>query len=273
MEAVGKSIGILGCGWLGFPLGKRLLQEGYRVKGSTTSPEKMNHLGDAGIDPFRLQVLPKEIKGDITAFLEGLDTLIVDFPPGIRNQPAGAYINALEGLIGELRASSVKKLLFVSSISVYEDLETFPIYTELEKPNASSDRGRALWVVEELLRAEGAFKTTVLRLGGLLGPGRHPATSLAGRKGIANGEAPVNLIHQEDCIGIILEILIKDSFGEILNAVYPHHPSKAQYYRQVARQQGLEVPEFENSNSKGKTIDSSRVQKLLEYQFTGNIFK
>ena len=273
MGAGEKALGILGCGWLGFPLGKRLLQEGYVVKGSTTSPDKFGSLGTAGIDPFLVEVLPTEINGDINAFLEGLETLIVDFPPGIRNQPASTYINAVEGLLGELRRSSVKKLLFVSSISVYEDLETFPLYTELESPNASSDRGKALWVVEELLRTEESFKTTVLRLGGLIGPERHPVTSLAGRKGIANGEAPVNLIHQEDCIGIILEVLKKDSFGEIYNAVYPHHPSKAQYYRQMARLQGLEVPEFKNGNSKGKIIGSCRVEKLLEYQFTRNILK
>lgn len=273
MGATGKKIGILGCGWLGFPLGKRLLQEGYKVKGSTTSNDKLSRLGATGIEPFLVQVLPKEIKGDIFGFLEGLEILILDFPPGIRDQPASSYISAVGGLIKELRVSSVKKLLFVSSISVYKELETFPLYTEMDRPNASSDRGKALEVVEELLRAEESFETTILRLGGLLGPERHPVTSLAGRREIANGEAPVNLIHQEDCIGIIQQILRKNSFGETFNAVYPDHPSKAYYYEQMARQKGLVVPEFQTSVSKGKIIDSSKIQESLGYQFTGNIFK
>lgn len=48
------TIGILGCGWLGKPLAEHLLAEGYRVKGSTTTPEKKEILLDAGIEAFKV---------------------------------------------------------------------------------------------------------------------------------------------------------------------------------------------------------------------------
>ena len=52
-------ISILGCGWLGFPLAKRFIEEGYSVNGSTTSESKLSVLENAGINPF-LVVLESE---------------------------------------------------------------------------------------------------------------------------------------------------------------------------------------------------------------------
>ncbi|RZJ28768.1 MAG: short-chain dehydrogenase, partial [Flavobacterium sp.] len=45
-------ISILGCGWLGLPLAKSLIQKGYSVKGSTTSENKVDVLQANNIDPF-----------------------------------------------------------------------------------------------------------------------------------------------------------------------------------------------------------------------------
>jgi hypothetical protein len=41
---------------------------------------------------------------------------------------------------------------------------------------------------------------------------------LAGRENLENPDAPINLIHQTDCIGIILKIIEKNSWGETYNA-------------------------------------------------------
>jgi hypothetical protein len=49
------------------------------------------------------------------------------------------------------------------------------------------------------------FKTTVLRFGGLIGEDRNPFKFIAGRENMDNPDAPINLIHQADCIGIILK--------------------------------------------------------------------
>lgn len=266
-----NKIGILGCGWLGFPAAQRLLKEGYKVKGSTTSSDKLPVLRAAGIEAYEVRVLPHLIKGELSAFLEGLETLVIDFPPGIRSRPAADYISAMAGLISALKASSVKHILFVSSISVYEETEAIPMYSEEDPANAVSERGRALIVVEDMLKSENSFKTTVLRLGGLIGPDRHPVNQLSGRQGISNGEAPINLIHQEDCIGIILKILKGNFFGETFNAVFPDHPSKKQYYQTMAEARKLPLPEFEEGVPKGKIIDSAKVQEVLGYHFQADL--
>lgn len=45
-------ISILGCGWLGLPLAKALIENGFSVKGSTTSTDKLTALENDGITPF-----------------------------------------------------------------------------------------------------------------------------------------------------------------------------------------------------------------------------
>ena len=39
-----QRISILGCGWLGLPLAKELLDRSFEVKGSTTSSNKLDQL-------------------------------------------------------------------------------------------------------------------------------------------------------------------------------------------------------------------------------------
>ena len=42
-------LGILGCGWLGFPLAKVLIKKDYDVKGTSTSIEKVKKLEILGV--------------------------------------------------------------------------------------------------------------------------------------------------------------------------------------------------------------------------------
>ena len=45
-----NKIGIIGCGWLGLPLAKEFVSNNYKVKGSTTTKEKLEILENEGID-------------------------------------------------------------------------------------------------------------------------------------------------------------------------------------------------------------------------------
>src|SRR5690606_20928474 len=149
MTNLTKHVGILGCGWLGLPLAERLLQIGCSVKGSTTTAAKLEILGARGIDPFLIRVEASQITGNIRAFLSGLEVLIIDFPPGLRRQPPGDYLQAIRLLLNSIREAEVKNIIFVSSTSVYEDGEHFPLYTENEAPNATSPGRLALIAAEE----------------------------------------------------------------------------------------------------------------------------
>ena len=91
-------ISILGCGWLGMPLAKALLQKGYKIKGSSTSEDKLEVLKSAGIQPFKIELKEEKVLGDIASFLEGSEILIIDIPPGLRRNPNSNYIAKVKPL-------------------------------------------------------------------------------------------------------------------------------------------------------------------------------
>ena len=278
-------ISILGCGWLGLPLAKALLENGFLVKGSTTSVGKLSVLENLGILAYLINLTPTLSKGEggetIEAFLESSKTLIIDIPPKLRGNSKEDFVGKIKTLIPFIEESSIENVLFISSTSVYGDTSTALSVTEETKLNPDTESGKQLVEVEQLLLSNLNFKTTILRFGGLIGEDRHPIKFLAGRKNIENPNAPINLIHQEDCIGIILEILRpfgklkagsaqndKLERNETFNAVAPFHPSRKEYYTQKAIDLDLALPEFNAENSIfGKTISSSKVEKVLGYSF------
>jgi nucleoside-diphosphate-sugar epimerase len=269
-----KNICILGCGWLGLPLAKSLLDKGFLVKGSTTSIEKITLLESNGIHAFQITLSENEIQGDLQSFLKNSEILIIDIPPKLRENSNENFVSKIQNLIPFIENSKIEKIIFISSTSVYADeTSTTLSVTELTKPQPETESGKQLLKAENLLLRSTNFKTTVIRFGGLIGENRHPIHFLAGRKNIENPDAPINLIHQLDCIGIIEEILRqaqndKLGFGEIFNAVAPFHPTRKTYYSEKALELNLLLPEFDESKpSVGKIISSEKVETVLGYHF------
>jgi nucleoside-diphosphate-sugar epimerase len=278
-------ISILGCGWLGFPLAKSFVEKGISVNGSTTSFEKLSILENAKINPFLISVNEKNIEGNLEAFLQNSEILIINIPPKLRTIGIDTstalnmtFVSKIENIILFIEKSSVKKVIFVSSTSVYaEDTSTALSVTESTIPKPETESGKQLLEVEKLLLENPNFKTTIIRFGGLIGGDRNPTRMLSGKKDIPNPDAPINLIHQEDCIGIIHKIIDNwlrqaqpDNYknNEIYNGVAPFHPTRKEYYTQKAMVLGLEIPEFDYSKqSNGKMVSSKKVIKSLNYLF------
>lgn len=261
-----NKISILGCGWLGLPLAEKLLSKGYIVKGSTTSESKISVLKNKGITPFLLTVSEKSLEGNWIDFLNSSEVLIVDIPPKINSNVAGNFVKKIEQLIPLIENSGVKKVLFVSSTSVYADDEV--TVTENTIPHPATESGKQLLAVEKLLQRNLKFETTVVRFGGLIGPERHPIKHLAGRENIENPNAPINLIHLDDCIGIILKIITTDTWNELFNGVAPWHPTRLEYYHKKATEMNLAIPKFViGGSSGGKIISSEKTTTVLGYTF------
>lgn len=261
-----QSISILGCGWLGLPLAKHLIQKKFKIRGSTTSGSKISQLEAAGIEAFVISLLPESISGDFETFLQKSKTLIIDIPPKLRGENSESFVEKIKTFVQKgVVNSEIENVLFISSTSVYGDDAVTVTEETLEKPTTQS--GKELLETEHFLQQQTTFKTTILRFGGLTGETRNPAKSLAEKKNITSPEAPINLIHQEDCIAIITEIIEQNLWGEKLNAVAPYHPSRKDYYCEKAEQLSLPLPEFEENNASGKIIDSSKLIEKLKYKF------
>jgi nucleoside-diphosphate-sugar epimerase len=266
-------ISILGCGWLGLPVAKQLLEKGYSINGSTTSENKLSILEQSGINPFLVALESESVSETINDFLYKSEILIIDIPPKLRGNNADSgdssrkvFVEKIETLIPFIEKSTIKKLLFVSSTSVYGD-ENGNI-TEETNPNPETESGKQLLLAEAILQKNQNFETTILRFGGLIGEDRHPVKFLAGKENLENPDAPVNLIHQNDCIQIIQEIIHQSKWNEVFNAVAPFHPTREEYYTQKAKEQNLVLPKFstEKSNVK-KIVSSEKVENSLSYQF------
>lgn len=259
-----QQLSILGCGWLGLPLAKKMVAQGFQVRGSTTSTEKLLLLKKVGIQGFQIKLTEEKATGDITSFLNGSETLIIDIPPGLRRDPKVDFTQKIQQFLPEVEKSSVKKVLFISSTSVFEDTQDFPTYSETEPPNGKKNNAQQLITVENLLTKNTHFSTAILRFGGLYAEDRHPVRFLSGRKAISNPLAPVNLIHREDCIHLIEKIIARDAFSTIFHGVFPEHPSKKEYYGKKAKNLGIAVPQFDEAKgSEGKTISSKLTQEKL----------
>ncbi|WP_395054892.1 SDR family NAD(P)-dependent oxidoreductase [Flavobacterium sp.] len=283
-----KKISILGCGWLGLPLAKSLLEKGFLVNGSTTSLDKISVLQDAGINAFQI-TLPLSSRAqsrdfsniensEIDAFLENSEILIINIPPKLRSDYKENFVEKIQTLLPFIKKSSVKKVIFVSSISVYsDDASTALGKTETTITNPETESGKQLVEVENSLLENQSFETIILRFGGLIGEDRNPIKFLSGRKNVENPDAPINLIHMKDCIGIFEEILKKTEkdnliWNQIYNAVYPFHPSRKEYYSQKANEQNLALPEFDTSKTSiGKIILSSKIENVLGYKYLYHI--
>lgn len=269
-------ISILGCGWLGFPLAQKLIETGFEVKGSTTSENKLAVLKSNKIEPFIIHLEENKVIGNLSEFLYDSEILIIDIPPGLRKiketSSEKTFVNKIKTLLPFIENSTIEKVIFISSTSVYGDSDSIPTVTEESILHPDTESGKQLIEVENVLRNNSNFQTTIIRFGGLIGEDRNAIKMLTGKTNIANPQAPINLIHQVDCIGIISEMLkpIQHDkvWNETFNAVAPNHPKRKTYYTQKAITLNLPQPEFsENEPSIGKIVSSEKLEKVLGYGF------
>ena len=256
-------ISILGCGWLGVPLAKHFIEEGFLVRGSVTNPEKFALLRNSGILPFRLVLNNSNVEVDDLQFFD-CEVLIVSIPPGRSSGNVQYFPNRIRNLIPLIRKAEIRKIILISSTSVYP--ENLQVAREDDLPVPEKESGKVLLDAENLLKEQTAFQTTVIRFGGLIGADRNPARFLQ-RVSDQVSNAPVNLIHQDDCIQIISEIIKQELWGETLNACSPEHPMKGDFYRKAARISGLPEPLISDRIEDHKIVDSSKLIRLLDYQF------
>lgn len=262
----GATVAVLGCGWLGLPLAQLLKTQGYRVLGTTTTPEQLPVLEALGIEPYLVRLgadFSAEDERHLTDILRQATVLVINIPP--RAAVAGGYPQLLRPVHRAVAAARLKAVLFVSTTGVYPDEPRL-----MREQDAISTRDAS----SDVLRTEGHFvprygqwQSTVVRLGGLIGPDRAPGRFLAGRRDLAQGDAPVNLLHLNDAVGVLSTIIRENIWGYTLNVCALTHPPRREFYVAAAEHLGLTPPTFRPEHSSGKTIDSTLLRTLVPYTF------
>lgn len=251
---------ILGCGWLGFPLGKYLVENGHEVKGSTTSPEKTALFKKEGISPFLLTIENGMHTKTLSTFLEA-DILVIAVPFGRQKEHFEAYQN----LAKQMATAPVQKVVFISSTSVYSNTNDTVAEDAPFQPNPAK---QGLLDLENLFLQHPGFQTTVIRFSGLIGGNRNPGNFFKEGRTVQNGLAPINLIHLDDCIRIISLLEEKNCWDTILNAAADSHPTRKEFYTAATLKMGKTPATFlENKDYEYKIISSEKLKSKLNYTF------
>lgn len=255
---------------MGLPLGKRFVERGIdEVKGSTTRSKKLDDIENAGIKPYRLRLTPTPAD-DLSDLLDA-DVLFVNVPPPRDVEDRLDY--HMQQMTALRDATTAEWVIFASSTGVYPDTPNEVTEEDLPPggpPRIEGERRGSGEILQEVegMWAEAAVDTTILRFGGLYGPDRHPGRFLAGRTELARPGAPVNLIHLDDCIGLVEAVLDADARNEVFNAVVPVHPTRKETYTRAASMLGLEPPQFALSDERsGKAVRSRKSETELEYTY------
>lgn len=195
---------IAGCGYVGTALGRQLSDDGHDVWGIRR-------------DPTGLPSAIAPIAADLTAAdtLRGLPSdldAVVIAVSADRREP-GAYRHAyVDGCATLLRVLAddgqpVQRVLFTSSTAVYGGQDGG--WVDEDSPTDPDSATGAIMVEAERTVLGGPFPATVVRFGGIYGPGR---TRLLDR--VRRGEATcppepsyTNRIHRDDCSGTLRHLL------------------------------------------------------------------
>lgn len=257
------NITILGCGWLGKIIGEKFIKDGETVFGSYRSLGNQAEISRLGIHPFHL--LSSFKPQDNISFYDKADVLCV-FLPVSKNEVIDDFISNLIQFVTLF--SPKTKIFYTSSIGVYPKREgvfneAYSFFNEEKNSN--------LFRVEKALKDNFKNRLSILRLGGLIGPSRHPIKYLAGKNIKDDGTARVYLIQSDDIYRAITQIMQEDKFNSTYNLVHPQVISKKEYYSNCAKKVGLPKPVYGNQKALNRVVLSTKIIHEINFNYSNFI--
>src|SRR5574337_106563 len=197
---------IAGCGYVGTALGSRLAAEGHTVWGLRRHPTTL----PSGIQPLEADLTSPD---PLQALPPGVDWVFYMAAPDTHDDGAyrGVYVDGLRNLLNALRVQQIhpRRVFLTSSTGVYG--ESSGAWVDETSPTQPAEFGGIRLLEGERLLLEGPFPATILRLGGLYGPGRASLIEQVRRGQIAwDNESPVyfNRIHRDDAAGALRHLMM-----------------------------------------------------------------
>lgn len=262
------TITVIGAGWLGLPLAKQLSIDNT-VFASKTTEDGLACFDQTTIHGFVTSLANSELDLLSQLKLQQPNVVIGCFPPGLRKGLGNHYSQNWQTIVDACEQANVEKLIMISTTGVYPDLPNEMIETDaaLSLALASldfSEKNKTLLDAEDIVERS-SLNTVIIRCGGLFGPNRHPSRFVGRLKQISQ-LAPANMLHLADAIDII-KFSIEQINNEVVNAVSPQKPNKAEFYKAALKQSGNEAvfPPVVDIADKGISAD-----KLLRYGFKFN---
>jgi nucleoside-diphosphate-sugar epimerase len=250
---------IVGCGYVGLPLGAELVRLGHEVSGLRRNASAEGELKTAGITPLiaditrpeTLAQLPREFDWVVNCVAAGGDAENYRqvYLQGTRNliewlAPAFAEASARQAL---------KKFVYTSSTSVYGQTDGAQV-KETSPAEPFVDTAKILLETENVLLAaarEKKFPAVILRVAGIYGPDRgHWFKQFLKNEARIEGDGSrfLNMIHRDDLIGCIVAALKSGRPGEIYNAADDEPVSQLNFFRWLVEALDKPLPASEPEN-------------------------
>ncbi len=243
-------INIIGSGWLAQPLAQTLQADGHDLMLTTTQQDKVAELQNKGLKAIQYEL------GDQLSepgMLFDADVLII----ACTCKDTTAY----DVMLDQLSEQNCKHILYISSTSVYQENQQHH-----NENSQALNQDSPIWQIEQLMQTHAS--ASIIRFAGLVGPNRHPGNFFAEGKTLDQANAPVNLIHLDDCIGIIKAVIANQAWQQTFNGCADTHPSKADFYQYAAELIGRKPPATTASQTTNfKTVDNQKVKDQLAYEF------
>ena len=269
---------IIGCGYVGLPLGAELVRRGHQVHGMRRSAgdEQMRAAGIQSVagDLTRAETLP----GLVTGFDWVINT--VSSSKGGLDEYRSVYLEGNRGLIAALSGTPPAKYIFTSSTSIYGQNDG-SIVTETSLAEPASATSRILVEAENLLRQahqQSSFPGIIARLSGIYGPGRGYLFQqfLKGEARIlGEGGRYLNMIHLQDVIGGLIAVLEKGRAGEVYNLTDDLAVTEVEFFEWLSKRLGRPMPPFipqteapqRKRGLTNKRVSNEKLKTELRYQF------
>lgn len=201
--------GILGCGWLGQAACRAMTGQGWTCWGTGRAQDTLDAIAHAGGTPMAWSADSPD--SDVPT----PELLLVALPPS-------AGMEAFKWAAS--RFSGADHTILISSTSVYPGEAGSYVESDAIR-RTSPHSGVCLLDLEQLFDPS---RTSILRAGGLFGPGRHPKSFLRGQA-LRDPEGAVNMVHQTDVVRAILHAAAHRLSGP-WNVVAPQPVSRAEFY-------------------------------------------
>jgi nucleoside-diphosphate-sugar epimerase len=269
---------IVGCGYVGLPLGAGLVRQGHEVFGLRRSASAENELKAAGIHPLTGDVTKS---GTLAKLPRTFDWVVNCVAAGgsVENYRQ-IYLEGNRNLVSWLADSPPQKFVYTSSTSVYGQNDG-SVVTETRPAEPAAETSKVLVETEKLLVAvvaERKFPTVILRVAGIYGPARgHWFKQFLCDEAHIEGDGSrfLNMIHRDDVVGCIIAALKSGRAGEIYNAVDDEPVSQIDFFKWLAATLGKPLPPTVSEDAEivrkrgvtNKRVSNAKLRMELKYEF------